>query len=83
MSELVTSDSGMMLVDWKTAQTADQAFINLRLGRFFADDQAEVFLLARNILGFFREPGGLRSFPMDSFQPIGASLMVGIQFKQI
>ena len=60
MSELVTSDSGMMLVDWKTAQTADQAFINLRLGRFFTAPGASYLQFEQSLVVL-----GQSSAPVD------------------
>ena len=40
---------------WRQVQAPDQAFVNLRFGRFFFDDKAELFVMAKNILGFLRD----------------------------
>ena len=64
-----------------TQQAADQAFVNLRWGHFLFGDQVEVFVALKNLLGFFREPDGLRTFPHEHIQPIGGLLMIGIQLN--
>ena len=63
---------------WEKRQAADAAFLDLRLGRFFFQDRAEIFVMAKNILGFFRETDGLRMYPQSFVEPIGGTLLVGI-----
>ena len=66
---------------WEKRQAADTAFINLRLGRYFFEDRAEIFLMAKNLLGFFRETNGLRMFPQDFVEPIGGTVLIGITLR--
>lgn len=57
--------------------------INLRLGRFVFDDRGEVYVAARNILGFFRNPDALRGFPDPVAQPIGGSVIAGLRIREL
>ena len=64
--------------EWEQRQAADQAVVNLRLGKFFFDDKAEVFFAVKNLVGFWRDEEGLRMLPHNNVQPIGGTLLIGL-----
>ncbi len=76
-------DSPNPYVGWERRQAADQALVNLRWGKFFYEDKGEFFLMLKNILGFVRRPDGLRMQPLESLQPLGGTVLMGIQVKGI
>jgi len=75
----ITPDLGTMRIEWQPRQAADQARVDLRLGKRLFDGTVEIFLMARNLAGFFREAQGLQGIPMDYAQPIGGSLLLGVR----
>ena len=81
VSYFVGLDSFNPYIQWERVQAPDQIFWNLRYGRFFLDDRAELFLMARNIVGFFRDPKGLKMWPVESAQPIGGLISWGSRSK--
>jgi outer membrane receptor protein involved in Fe transport len=73
------AETGMPVSFWKKIQAPDQAIINLRFGHFFLEHQAEVYLAVKNLLGFFRDPPGLKMYPQNNMQPIGGMILVGLK----
>lgn len=57
---------------------ADQVLVNLRAGRILFRDAIEVFVMGKNIAGLWRGPSSLRMYPIESVQPIGATLLAGV-----
>ncbi len=78
VSSLNNLDSDYPYFDWQQRQAADQAVVNLRFGKFFFDDQAEVFFAVKNLVGFWRDDAGLRMLPHENLQPIGGTLLIGL-----
>ncbi len=81
LASLHNVDSDFPYFDWEQRQAADQALVNLRLGKFFNDDQAEVFLALKNIVGFWRDEAGLRMLPHENVQPIGGTILIGLSVR--
>ncbi|HOX45632.1 MAG TPA: TonB-dependent receptor [Myxococcota bacterium] len=71
--------TGVGRLDWSARQAADAAHIDLRLSKRLFDDHVEVFLMVRNLVGFFREPAGLKSIPEDYALPIGGTVLAGLR----
>jgi len=57
---------------------ADQVLVNLRAGHMLYKEAVEVFVMGKNLVGLFRESAGLRMYPIESVQPIGATLLAGV-----
>ena len=81
LASLRNIDSGFPYFDWEQRQAADQALVNLRLGKFFFDDQAEVFFAIKNLVGFWRDEAGLRMLPHKNVQPIGGTILIGLSVR--
>jgi outer membrane receptor protein involved in Fe transport len=76
---LTGSRAGYPYISWDDIQAADQAIVDLKVGRFFAKQKGEVFLAIKNLAGFFRAPEGLRGYPSSIVQPFGGTVLLGIR----
>jgi iron complex outermembrane receptor protein len=83
LTSWAATNIGLPLTLWQNTQAADTAWIDLRLGRYFFDGNVEIFLAVKNLVGFFRESSGLRMYPVNTFQPIGGTFMIGISLLAI
>ena len=83
VSSFSTPNSRVYTVVFLPTQAPEVAWIDLRVGRFFYLDRAELFLAVKNVLGFFRDPVDLRMYPSPAIQPIGGTLLLGLNVKGI
>ena len=81
MSSLQNINSPYPYFEWEQRQAADQAIINLRFGKFFFNDRAEVFLAVKNLVGFWRDEEGLRMLPHENMQAIGGTFLIGLRAR--
>jgi len=51
------------------------------VGRLLYQDKVEVFLMGKNLMGFWRDAANLRMYPSENIQPIGAMVMAGLTLK--
>jgi outer membrane receptor for ferrienterochelin and colicin len=77
----IVSDAIIPLTTNENRDAANQIVINLRIGHLFFNDQLEAYLMGKNLVGFFSGPEDLRMYPLNSVQPIGGTVMVGLNLN--
>jgi hypothetical protein len=77
----LTPGAQVPVITNRNENAANQMYVSLRVGRLLYQDKVEVFLMGKNLMGFWRDAANLRMYPSENIQPIGAMVMAGLTLK--